>query len=95
MLRFLDSWKELLPSSILDTILDDIVKRKLKNAVDSWEPRCEALPIYDWVHPWLPLLGHKLEDVYQTIVSKLTGAWHPSADSAFAILSRWRTVFDS
>ncbi|PON89059.1 GC-rich sequence DNA-binding factor domain containing protein [Trema orientale] len=110
-LELVSSWKALLqgegsfdiwkPTSLYAQLLHEVVvpaiksSRKLKNAVDSWEPQREALPIHDWVSPWLPLLGHKLEDVYQTLVSKLTGAWHPSADSAFAILSCWKTVFDS
>jgi len=94
---FVDTWQGVLPEMITENILDQLVLPKLNREVDAWNPRLDTVPIHAWLHPWLPLLGQKMEPLYPLIRHKLQHVlqeWHPSDPSAHAILLPWQKVFD-
>ena len=68
---------------------------QLCRAVEQWEPRTETVALHAWLHPWLPYLGPRMEELYPGIRFKLSTAlqqWHPSDQSALALLNPWHTV---
>uniref|UniRef100_A0ACD5XNJ4 Uncharacterized protein n=1 Tax=Avena sativa TaxID=4498 RepID=A0ACD5XNJ4_AVESA len=100
MLRFVESWEELLPPAVLESVLEDVIMPKLSAAVDSWDPLTEKVPIHVWaVHPWLPILGQNRTDtlchsVRYKLSTGVLRSWQAHEPSAYAALSPWKGVFD-
>lgn len=96
MISLLETWQPALPPWVLENILDQLVLPRLLQEVESWNPLTDTTPIHCWLHPWLPLMGDKLEPLYAPIRHKIANAltnWHPSDASAKIILEPWHGVF--
>ncbi|PVD28664.1 hypothetical protein C0Q70_11258 [Pomacea canaliculata] len=96
LISMLNAWCPALPSWILDNILDQLVLPRLLQEIESWNPLTDTVPIHSWLHPWLPLMGERLDPLYAPIRHKLASAltnWHPSDVSAKIILEPWVGVF--
>ena len=68
---------------------------QLSATIEVWEPRSETVALHAWVHPWLPMLGDRLTDLYPGIRHKLSVAlqhWHPSDSTVHNLLSPWHAV---
>ncbi|XP_012225804.1 tuftelin-interacting protein 11 [Linepithema humile] len=97
LIELIEYWIPLLPSWILENILDLLVLPKLTLEVEEWNPLTDTVPIHTWIHPWLPLLRNRLDTlIYPIIRRKLgsaLGGWHPSDRSARLMLQPWAEVF--
>jgi tuftelin-interacting protein 11 len=60
LIDLLEYWLPLLPSWILDNLLDMIILPKLTLEVEEWNPLTDTVPIHTWIHPWLPLMSKLL-----------------------------------
>ncbi|XP_058818106.1 septin-interacting protein 1 [Topomyia yanbarensis] len=96
MIALLDAWAPLLPSWILDNVLEQITMNKLNAAVTEWDPLTDTIPIHVWIQPWAGILGAKMEEnIYPTIrekLSKALKAWNPEDRSARAMITPWKGV---
>ncbi|XP_065189296.1 tuftelin-interacting protein 11-like [Sycon ciliatum] len=96
LIAFLEQWTPVLPGWINSHLLDTWVFPRLQAEVEKWSPTTDAQPIDSWIHPWLELMGHRLEPLYAPVRHTLAAAlskWDPSDASAKAILMPWVGVF--
>ncbi|PFX30515.1 Tuftelin-interacting protein 11 [Stylophora pistillata] len=92
MLNLINIWIPVLPQWILENIKQQLILPRLQVEVDAWNPLTDTVPVHAWIHPWLPLMGDRLEPLYAPIRFKLASAltnWHPSDPSAKMMLEPW------
>ncbi|XP_044453460.1 septin and tuftelin-interacting protein 1 homolog 1-like [Triticum aestivum] len=84
--RALGAWKAALPPSTVRYIVDKVLSPRLAVEAQqwrpSWDPECD-----DWLRPWIPLIGHLPESLYDVVESKISSAGHD-------IVRPWKDYFD-
>jgi tuftelin-interacting protein 11 len=97
LIEFLEHWLPLVPPCVLDNIRDQLVVPRIQHEVEECNPMTDTVPVLAWIHPWLPLLGNRLETTVSPVIhhklSKALVNWHPSDRSAKLMLLPWHGVF--
>ncbi|KAM0895386.1 hypothetical protein ACQ4PT_023854 [Festuca glaucescens] len=100
MLRFLETWEDILPPSTMQRILEEVVMPELTAIVDSWDRRSSWDPTccHPQLCPWVRLAGPLLEGLYATVRRKLLeGLQGRDTGSALASnyegVSPWKALF--
>lgn len=84
--------------ALFDQTINMTVMPKIKAQVREWNPGADPIPVHTWLHPWLPLLGSRLSEVYPEIrrkMGQMLTYWKPSQRYAVEMLAPWREVFDA
>jgi tuftelin-interacting protein 11 len=97
MISVLDSWRCIVPSWVLVSVVEQLVMPRLCHEVEAWDPLTDTVPVHEWLHPWIPFAKDTLSiSVYPVIRRKLScalTAWHPSDRSAHLMLKPWQSAF--
>ena len=102
--NLIDIWKPVLPPFILANVIDQLIVRRLSDAVAAWRPkRSRHGQPHEWIFPWLPYLDEQhtdprsstglLSDVKRKLKSALS-TWDLHA-GVLPGLSNWRSIFHS
>eukprot|EP00301_Raphidiophrys_heterophryoidea_P004155 c11824_g1_i3.p1 GENE.c11824_g1_i3~~c11824_g1_i3.p1 ORF type:complete len:706 (-),score=158.02 c11824_g1_i3:158-2275(-) len=97
LLMFLELWQPVVGDHAIRYALMQNILPKIVQACDDWNPRMDPVPVHQWLHPWLPMLGlDTLSPAHAIIRRKISSVlvhWHPSDASALIVLSPWKGVF--
>ena len=89
-------WKPLVSAALFANILDQLVLPKLRRAIEQWNPRRDSTPIHHWTHPWLPVVGGRLDGLLPMIKHKLATVltdWTADDATAHVVVAPWKAVF--
>jgi len=96
-LRLVERCKDVLGPEVADEVAIQLVLPRLRSEVDGWDPRVDKASPHLWIHPWLAVLGRRLESLWAPIRFKLSSClerWDPCDRSALEMLRPWQRVFD-
>uniref|UniRef100_A0A0N5AM51 G-patch domain-containing protein n=1 Tax=Syphacia muris TaxID=451379 RepID=A0A0N5AM51_9BILA len=97
MLHVVEKWLPLLPIWMRENLLEQVIIPRISTQVDEWNPMVDHIPIHTWLHPWLDIMGDRLQPVFSPIRQKLAKAlskWIPTDYSAISILRPWKQCFE-
>jgi len=57
MLKLIEQSSELIPSDIINHVLENMILPQIQLGVEQWDPLTDVVPIHLWIHPWLPYLS--------------------------------------
>jgi len=57
MLKLVEQSTELIPSDIINKVLENMILPRIQSEVEQWDPLTDLVPIHLWIHPWLPYLS--------------------------------------
>lgn len=72
-----------------------IIIPRIAAQVDEWNPLTDRIPIHTWLHPWLDVMGDRLQPIFSPIRQKLTKAlkeWNPTDRRLFDLYQKFSTV---
>ncbi|VDN06589.1 unnamed protein product, partial [Thelazia callipaeda] len=98
MLHVVERWLPLLPLWMRENLLEQIIIPRIAAQVDEWNPLTDRVPIHIWLHPWLDVMGDRLQPVFAPVRQKLAKAlkeWNPTDRSALSMLRPWKGCFGS
>lgn len=95
--RMMESCEKLLRREVSEDLVAQVVLPRLRAEVEAWDPRLDSRSAHLWLHPWLPLLGKKMEMLWAPVRFKISTClekWDPTDASAHGLLQPWQKVFD-
>lgn len=92
-IRLMETCKKVLRVEVADALVAEVVLPRLRSEIETWDPRVDQRSAHLWLHPWLPLLGKKMEMLWTPIRFKISSClekWDSSDPSAHGLLEPWQ-----